>query len=1746
MNRTVLRRARTHNLKAVSLDLDPGQLVAVTGVSGSGKSSLCLDTLYAEGQRRFVESFSPYARQFLERHERPPIDSLDPVPAAVAVDRHAPVKSSRSTVATMADVEPYLSALFLREARPVCPSCDVPAAWTDAGSAASEVARSLEGCHALVLSSRRVEGTAAYLDARDRLVREGMRRLWVADSVRDIDTVRPSEILAEGSRVDVVVDRIRVGARSHRRLQEAIELAWTLTNGAADIVADGGDRRVVRRGLVCPSCARSFEAPRPGLFSYQSPVGACEECRGFGRVLGIDFDKVFPDPKKSLAKGAIRPWSGKSSTWERRTLRKFCDRHGIDMSLPWGELTEQQRQAVIVGDGTWSGGKYPGVLRWFKYLESKSYKMHVRVLLSRYRSYDECPACEGKRLNPKALTYRVGDLNLADWHRLELRDALERLEVLSTSNGQGELVRRELASRLTFLCHVGLGYLTLDRQARTLSGGEAQRVSLTAALGASLAGALVVIDEPTVGLHANDVAPLVGAMRALAERGNTVVVVEHDAAVVSAADRVIELGPGAGKQGGEILFDGAPSALARRPDLATGRVLGAKPEVSLVMRRKPSKVLKVAKASANNLQGVTVSLPLGVICALSGPSGSGKSTLAEEVVYRSIARSFGMVDVDSPGVHEGITGVEALAGIVLVDQAPLGRTSRGNPATYTKAWDRIRAMFAAEPAASHSGLTPSHFSFNVAAGRCDACAGEGYETVEMQFLADVSLLCPVCRGQRFKSEVLGVSHRGRTVAELLEMTVDEVVGWAAHDPAIGRALRPLQQLGLGYLPLGQPLSTLSGGEAQRLKLARALRGKVDRYLFVLDEPSAGLHPADVEKLIGAMNNLVDRGASVLVVEHDLDVLRAADWVVDLGPGAGKNGGRVVDEGTPEHISQGDHGTGRALRGERVAEPRREPRTGPGAAVISLQNAREHNLRDVSCEIPRNELVVVTGPSGSGKSSLVFDVMFAEGQRRFLETLTPYARQFLPTLPRPDVDAVSGLPPSIALEQRRSRTGGNSTVATVTEVAHYLRLLFAKVGTPHCPDCGVAIAAWSVDAMLERIRGKGGRGQVFAPVVQSRKGLYVDMLTAAHRAGILVARVDGEMVSTDQPPRLRKTKEHDIDLLIYEGKLSGLPREALHQVLTWARGTVRVVKGGSDELLSTRRACPSCGMGIPELDPRWFSFNTQQGRCESCEGTGVAWVGSDEPCESCEGSRLAPIPRAVRVLGRRYHELVGQSVAAARREISSWSFDGQSALLSEQALPELLRRIVFLDEVGLGYLGLDRDAATLSGGEMQRLRLSAQLGAGLTGALYVLDEPTIGLHPSDTSRLLRNLRALVDTGSTVVVVEHDSETIRAADHLIDLGPGGGRQGGSIVAQGPAHAVLKNEASPTGRALSGHEILSSPNRGAAASYMTVRGARAHNLKAIDARFPVGRMTVVAGVSGSGKSTLVQRILYPAVRRALKLTAEDSLAHESVEGAKNVERAAAVDQQPIGRTPRSVPATFLGIWDDIRNLFASLPEAQVRGYKSARFSFNSNAGGRCSVCNGMGVLSHEMSFLPDVITTCDACHGARFEPATLEVVYRGMSVGDVLRMTANEAAAFFASHPRIAAPLETLGALGVGYVQLGQGSHTLSGGEAQRLKLAVELTATVRHRPTLYVLDEPTTGLHISDVVKLVKVLHRLVDRGDTLVVIEHHPDVIAAADHVIELGPSGGEGGGQIVAEGTPRAVAKKKTATGVVLSAMLGG
>jgi excinuclease ABC subunit A len=1801
-----IRGARQNNLQGVDLDLPLGALVVVTGVSGSGKSSLAFDTVYAEGQRRYIETFSPYARQFLDRMDKPAVDHIDGIPPAIAIDQSNPVRTSRSTVGTMTEIADHLKLLFARASQLYCRRCGAPVRRDNPQSVAADLAPHFrDGTRLAITFPVRVPENFARAEVLSLLSRQGYTRI----EPRGGDTL------------EVTQDRVRLVSAERGRLLEALERAFTAGRGRASVrCADGSSDLALpfSTDLHCAACDIHYRECTPASFSFNSPVGACETCRGFGRTMGIDYGLVIPDAERSLATGAIKPFQSPSYQECQADLLRFARRRGIGVNTPWKELTDAERRWVIEGEGRMSEKKWYGVRRFFEWLEGKAYKMHVRVLLARYRAYEQCPDCGGARLKPEPLLWRLGtraeaDAALGDAGRFRPRgmecadEVLERLPGLSLHDVMllplersqaffaqlrlpppldkaTDLLLAEIRARLGYLQAVGLGYLTLDRQSRTLSGGEVQRINLTTALGTSLVNTLFVLDEPSVGLHARDIARIVGVLQRLRDAGNSLLVVEHDPEVMLAADRLIDMGPGPGAAGGRVTFDGTPAELLAGAATLTGEFLRLERQVAADLSgrgRAPDDDtlwLEIRDAHEHNLRHLDVRIPLQRLVCITGVSGSGKSTLVEGVLGPALHKLKGIAGA-TPGAHRDIVGHEHVNEVLVVDQSPLGRTTRSNPASYVGAIGPIRELFAALPAAQLRGYKAGTFSFNSGDGRCPACGGNGFEHVEMQFLSDVYLRCPDCNGRRFRDEVLEIHLPGpggpRSIADVLDMTVAEArTFFAAHRPVV-RALTPLTTVGLEYLRLGQPVTTLSGGEAQRLKLAGELaRSSGTRNLLLLDEPTTGLHFHDIALLLGAFRALLDQGHSLVVVEHNLDVIWSADWVIDLGPEAGDSGGRIVACGPPREVAAvTDSHTGAALRahqqrlartrrGQRAASRPRLPPPAEGAAGIRIRNAREHNLRDIDLTIPRGKFTVLTGVSGSGKSTLAFDVLFAEGQRRYLQSLNAYARQFVQPAARPDVDAISGIPPTVAIEQRTSRGGRKSTVATLTEIYHFLRLLFARLGTQHCPTCNLPVAPQTPAAILERImrEQRGACVQVLAPLVIARKGYYTELARWAARRSHDELRVDGELVSTARWPRLDRFIEHDIELPLGEIRVTPAARARLQTLLQEAlelgKGTVQIlVRDASRPLLfSTRRACPGCGRSFPELDPRLFSFNSRHGWCPECYGTGVelegfdasqsgeesAWTETQAPaapdCRACRGQRLRPEALAIRFRDRSIADLTALPVDQAATALAALDLDARESAIARDALREIASRIEFLQRVGLGYLSLDRPAPTLSGGEAQRIRLAAQLGSNLRGVCYVLDEPTIGLHPRDNGRLLDSVMRLRDHGNTVLVVEHDADTIRRADHLVDLGPGAGTEGGEIVAQGTIDDLARTPRSVTGRFFATDRAPRPPSaRPPAPGHLVVRGATLHNLRDIDAAFPLGRMTVVTGVSGSGKSTLVRQVLLPALRaRLAEGTRRTSPAGcRALEGADSLRRVLEVDQSPIGKSPRSCPATYVGIWDDIRRIFAALPEARIRGFGASRFSFNV-AGGRCPVCEGQGSRRIEMNFLPDVDVGCEACAGARFNSETLEVRYREHDIGAVLGLNIERAAALFSAHARLAHALGLLVAVGLGYLTLGQPSPTLSGGEAQRLKLVTELA---RARPgeggTLYVLDEPTVGLHMADVERLLTVLQRLVDTGNTVVVIEHNLDVIATADWVIDLGPEGGTGGGRVLAATTPVQLLKSR-------------
>jgi excinuclease ABC subunit A len=1930
-----IRGVRQNNLKGFDLDLPIGKLNVITGPSGSGKSSLAFDTIYAEGQRRYVETFSPYTRQFFERMDKPKVDAIIGIPPAIAIEQVNNIRSTRSTVGTITEINDYLKMLFPRLAEGVCPECGKPIKPESAES----IQRALLSEHAdktaLILFGVPVPVDSKVEDFFAFLQSQGYTRVLLFGEV-----IRTEEPGAFAKRklpaiVPVVQDRNTLTAANKSRLTEAIEAALRFGKGQMSIafapfeisdlkfqkatsippeIPNLKDPKASRASSEisnfqsqilsfstdwrCADCDIKLPAPTPGLFSFNNPIGACSACRGFGRTLGLDLTKAMPDESLSIRQGLVKAFSGESYQDCQKDLIKCAKARGVDLDLPYDQYSDADKKWLLEGTGAepeaaYNAGEWYGVRGFFKWQESRAYKMHVRVFLSRYRAYTTCNECGGGRLKKEAFHYRVEGKTLADLWATPVCDLLPFMQswTITEADKAAKMLRDEIGSRLSYLERAGLGYLNLDRQTRTLSGGELQRVNLTTCLGASLVNTLFVLDEPSIGLHPRDIGRLIGVMEGLRDKGNTLLVVEHEEAVMRAADNLVEIGPGRGEKGGDLVFSGPLSELETKVlqvlppanlsqklkkgsslggakscntfDSLTGDYLFGLKSIPVPTKRRTPKrgqSLRITGARQHNLKNINVEIPLGVLCCITGVSGSGKSTLVHDVLYRNMLRQRGESIEDEPGRVKSIDGGEKVGSVVMVDQSPLARTPRSTPAVYVGAFDAIRQLFAETEDAKSEGITPGFFSFNSGDGRCERCWGNGFEKIEMQFLSDLYVTCPECEGKRYQPHALRIKLHEKSIHDVLCLTIEDAMeffsgpsfqatGVKGNAPMARRAkevvaqMRLLGEAGLGYLRLGQPLNTLSGGEAQRLKLIGHLlepESSDKKTLFLLDEPTTGLHFDDIALLVKLLQRLTDEGHSILVIEHNTEVIKCADWVIDLGPEAGATGGELVIAGTPEDVAACDKSwTGKylapALSRRRdtpvpfhettatsceaakrmsplLASVLAEEPANYGASVppsafqlpnsISVRGAREHNLKNISLDIPRDQLVVVTGLSGSGKSSLAFDLVFAEGQRRFLDSMSVYARTFVEQMEKPDVDLILGVPPTVAIEQRVSRGSGKSTVATITEVYHFLRLLFAKVGTQYCPNCNIAVEKQSISAVVKTVEDLAKKSiiHIMAPLVKARKGFHTEVAEHARKHGIETLLVDGVFRDTANFSRLERFKEHTIDAVITQttrGMSALALRPFIETALKMGKGTLKLrLPDKSIQVLNTAMSCPSCGMSFEELDPRLFSFNSPHGWCKSCRGFGVTVAKPDAErrddislleaemeeerkfdseehehilCTSCHGSRINPIARAVQVKGVRLEQLVSLSAERGGEAVAQLKFSGTQGEIARDILAEIEQRLRFMREVGLGYLQLNRSADTLSGGEAQRIRLASQLGSNLRGVLYVLDEPTIGLHPRDNEALLNTLIALRDKGNSLLVVEHDEETMRRADTIIDLGPGAGRFGGEVTAMGTVKEILKNKASVTGKSL--REVMKHPLRGerralpkktAKDGWLKLEGASANNLHNVDVSIPLGRLTILTGVSGSGKSSLMRASLHPAVKDALakpsnsKSKIQNSKLYSALRGAEHITAVYEVDQSPIGKTSRSCPATYVGILDDIRKLFAQLPMARARGFDGGRFSFNTE-GGRCETCQGNGEIKVEMNFLPTTRVHCEMCNGMRFNAATLEIEYNSKNIGQVLRMSITEAAEFFASVPRLQRPLQLLADTGLGYLQLGQPSPTLSGGEAQRLKLVTELNAGQGRSITekmkglktlkrnLYLIEEPTIGLHHADVRRLIDVLHRLVDEGHTVVVIEHELNVIAEADYLIDIGPEAGERGGEVVAAGTPEEVAKStKSRTAPFLKSFL--
>ncbi|TWU48346.1 excinuclease ABC subunit UvrA [Rubripirellula reticaptiva] len=1953
-----VKGAREHNLRDVNLTLPRGQLICFSGVSGSGKSSLAFDTLYAEGQRRYVESLSNYARQFMGQMPKPDVDLVSGLSPSISISQKSSGNNPRSTVGTITEIYDFLRVLFARVGTGFCPKCEEPITAQSRDAIASRILSLPDEATVWIMAPLVRGQKGEFRDLFEDLRKQGFTRARV-----DGETIRLSEppSLDRNSRhdVEVIIDRIEPDARDRGRVTEAVETGLKL--GEATLIVSLSEANDHSTGPVkqdvlysskyaCHSCGTSFKPPTPQLFSFNSPQGMCTTCDGLGRLYTFVPNLLIPDESLSVKKGAIcllGKWADLGRYRQhiyKGVAESFEAAFGFDkgtmLDKPWRDLSEEAKHVWLWGadesvEFTWKAGskatKYSGDFDGFipelvdRYKTSKN-KMQLRQFEKHMATLD-CPDCHGKRLNEQASAVRITSAGerspaakdigatqtasktlpeLCELPVDELADFFAEIVLGKTEAKIASEALKEIRARIGFLLGVGLEYLTLGRTAPTLSGGESQRIRLAGQIGSGLVGVLYILDEPSIGLHPRDNDRLIETLERLRDTGNTLIVVEHDEDTMRASDLIVDFGPGPGVKGGRVVATGTVDDVMNSTRSVTGQFLAGTRAITPAETLRPidkASMLSIRGARFHNLKNVDVDIPLGGVVCVTGVSGSGKSSLIGGILEPALRNALNGAEQEI-GEHDSISGLEHLDKTIAIDQSPIGRTPRSNPATYVKVFDEIRNLYAKMPEAKTRGYTSSRFSFNVDGGRCSACEGNGATKLEMDFLADIWVTCPICQGRRYNRETLSVQFKGASIADVLEMDISQALKLFKNIPKVAEKLQTLVDVGLEYLKLGQPSPTLSGGEAQRIKLSRELsKRETGKTLYVLDEPTTGLHFADIEMLLKVIHRLADHGNTIVIVEHNTDVIKTADWVIDLGPEGGAGGGRIIAQGRPAEVATVTESyTGAALAKslgiKRSAPPkpvvRREiAQVSPRARThVIVEAACEHNLKSVDVEIPRDAMTVFCGPSGSGKSSMAMDTIYAEGQRRYVESLSSYARQFIGQVQKPRVDRIEGLSPAVALEQKNLGHSPRSTVGTVTEVYDYLRILMARLGTMYCPDCQIPIGTQTPDQIVDKVMAmpEGTRALLMSPIeVQAGEGAK-DTWQSLRSTGYQRVRIDGVTVALDNAPALDPRKKQKVqvvvDRIVVQESDQSRISDSIEQALSLGVGVLEVAIADDERdepkwktiIHSQHLVCSCCGRSFNDLTPHHFSFNSAVGWCPSCEGlgtqtgtnptaliglsssslsegatllwpsvdksvsmwmlkalsrhtdiridvpydelsvsekrvlfrgTGPAWIEvkqsdtdndpakskssslksdlstpifrfqfkgfypaleeasrltpglrgkleqfTDEiDCAACDGSRLREEAAAVHFRGRTIADLVHMPLNRLADEVKSWKLDKREKKIAGELVREVQSRVRFLLDVGLNYLTLHRGAATLSGGEAQRIRLAGQLGSGLCGVLYVLDEPTIGLHPRDNLRLLGALHRLRDQGNTLLVVEHDHDVIKGSDYLCDFGPKAGRNGGRIVARGAPDAVEPLDESVTAGYINGAESIPIPpsrrpvtsaNGQIMVNQLKVIGAREHNLKNVNFELPLGTFTAITGPSGSGKSSLIDGILYPVLARRLHRARLRPGRHEKVEGVRYIDKVIEVDQSPLGNTPSSNPATYTGVFDLIRNLFASIPEAAQRKFTARTFSFNV-PGGRCETCEGSGQLKIEMHFLPDVWVPCEDCQSRRYRDDVLEVKHHGQSIADVLDMQIGDAVELFAGHTKIQHILQTICDVGLDYVTLGQSAPTLSGGEAQRVKLAAELARPVTGN-TLYLLDEPTTGLHFHDIEKLLGVLQRLVDLGNTVVVIEHNLDVIKCADWVVDMGPGAGVDGGQIVFAGTPEGLAKsRKSLTAPFMAEALG-
>ncbi|MCF7852036.1 MAG: excinuclease ABC subunit UvrA [Simkaniaceae bacterium] len=1854
-----IKEASTHNLKGIDLTIDKNKLIVFTGVSGSGKSSLAFDTIYVEGQRRYLESLSTHIKRRLSSFSKPDAALIEGLTPTIAIEQKTAGKNPRSTVGTMTEIYDFIRVLFSKIGINYCPiSKEKVVSQTLTEIIDSLLATQLDE-QIYVLASYVKDKKGSFQEDFNELRRKGYSRVLIDQEMMDLSD--PIDLDKNVSHtIDIVFDRLKVRKEDKQRLTESVSAALEFSKGIVSIYTlKTREIELFSTFAYSPKSKQSYPPLYPHDFSFNHPSGMCPECEGLGQSFEFDLDKCL-DPDLSIAEDCFSLAGSYQTIYWGNVYNNLAKIYNFSIKTPFKKLPKEGQEAYLYGiNKKWTQMQFYHPVkrnRWIEYVHfngvlAEAKKRYMEAKSDKYRSSMEammtmgtCPACHGSKIKPYPSHTRVGNKTVSEITELDIASALDFFNALQLSEKELFIAKgllQEITRRLEFLMHVGLHYLSLSRTAPTLSGGESQRVRLASQIGSSLVGATYILDEPSIGLHPRDNEKLIQSLIALKDQGNTIIVVEHDEEMILAADIIVDVGPGAGVRGGDILVCGTLVDLIQSNDSLTGQYLTGKKTIHIPKKKRKTKTFLTLKgAEHHNLKKIDVHFPLETLFAVTGVSGSGKSSLISQTLFPALQRKLHKSKVDV-GKHASIHNIEAIDKVIAIDQTPIGRTSRSNPATYIKLFDDIRELYAKLPESRAYGFKVGRFSFNVKEGSCPHCLGMGMIKIDMDFMEDQMVTCPGCLGRQFDPKTLSILYKGKSIYDVLNMSVEEALSFFEDIPPIFSKLSLLSEVGLDYMKLGQPSTTLSGGEAQRIKLAKELsRPDTGKTFYILDEPTTGLHFEDIDRLLKILQRLVEHKNTVCVIEHNIDFIKACDYVIDLGPEGGSQGGQLLYSGPYDQLlKQEKNETAIHLRKSielnrsQLADYIRNPTHKEPIHFLTVVDAEQNNLKKVSTQIPHNQITVCTGPSGSGKSSFAFDTIYAEGQRRYIESLSSFARALVPMMPKPKVEKIDGLAVSIALEQSKHTGNPRSTVGTMTEIYDYLRLLYAKEGIAYCPKTGEEIKAITKEYVANHLLSLPAKTkvQILSPVELPSGKSFQDEIERYKKLGFLRIRLNGDVFSLDEEihyrPQLKNTLQIVIDRIVIK---EGIYNRLIETIETAAHiGNQKVIASlpEGDILFNLSFAVESTGESYPDITPHTFSFNSSEGMCLDCQGIGTIWgsnltehqhlmgfssyellaclwkdhgtkfpfqiftallyqlkIDPDEPlenlnpkqlniifkgdshpvkvrnshfkwigiekalersakiarsdlktsliplmqsytCPSCRGSRLNPLASHVKLNGKKMHELTAMETDSATLFLQNLMLKSPKAM--SDVMDQILSRLHFLSRIGLGYLSLDRSAPTLSGGEMQRIKLTRQLGSSLSGCIYVIDEPTIGLHPHNNHLLNETLLHLRDLGNTLLLVEHDPMTLQIADKVIDFGPGAGRLGGNITSEGSLEEIKNDPHSLTGAYLSGRkQVLHIPLSVRSSRKLNVVNAHINNLKNINVEIPLGSLTCITGVSGSGKSSLMHQVIKPLLAKALQMRLkEDQIdsPYGMLKGIDALSKLLVVDQNPIGQTIRSDVSTYVDLLTPLRGFFASLPEAKIRGLQAKNFSFN-HLKGMCRKCWGLGVKTIDLKYLPAVKMICPDCNGNRLNPLSLKVEYKGKNLGEILKLTIEEVIEFLPPIPKFQQGLETLIAIGLGYLKLGQEVQTLSGGEAQRLRLAKELSKSI-HSKTLILLDEPTTGLHFEDISKLLLVFEKILEKKATIVIAEHNVDLIASASHIIDLGPDAGAYGGEVLYQGS---------------------